>query len=328
MIESTGISEPEQVAETFTAELANALVSGALGEGEGSIAVDEKEMLILKEIADMGGLTKLAYLDTCVTVVDAYNLFNNLHTADFLSDRWGKDEEIAPEDERTISDLLVDQIEFASIILVNKIDQVDDDQRKKVLEICAVLNPSAKVIETRYSRVDVKEVINTGLYDYGKAKMGSGWLKSLHELSLRNVGGKMKMAPKPETEEYLLWTTAMNINEADLVTGTESRVSSTKRDVLFIPSVCLTSSMISSFCFKTPSSMTMTAMLVVKRPMGMSTKKKTSFQTVVAIVLKVSALKRALNQTMVSLRMTLIQMWQSHVQKSTLNTQTTRLLKM
>lgn len=149
----------------------------------------------------MGGLNSLAYLDTCVTVLDAYNLFSNLHTADFLSDRWDKDEKIEPEDERTISDLLIDQIDLANVILVNKIDQVSAEQKQRIHEICAILNPNAKVIETLYSKVDVKEVVNTGSYDYEKAKMGSGWLKSLHELSLRNVGGKMRMAPKPETEE-------------------------------------------------------------------------------------------------------------------------------
>lgn len=151
----------------------------------------------------MGGLNSLAYLDTCVTVLDAYNLFSNLHTADFLSDRWSKDEKIEPEDERTISDLLMDQIEFANVILVNKIDQVSAKQRRKVHEICAIFNPNAKVIETQFSKVDVKEVVNTGAYSYEKAKLGSGWLKSLHELSLRNVGGKMRMAPKPDTEEYV-----------------------------------------------------------------------------------------------------------------------------
>jgi G3E family GTPase len=148
----------------------------------------------------MGDLHKLARLDTTVTVIDAFNLFTNFSTADFLSDRWGK-ETIVPEDERTISDLLVDQIEFADVIVVNKIETVDAATQERVLRICTLLNPEAKVLEASYSKIDVREIVDTGKFSFEKAATGMGWLRSLHELTERDVGGKMRMAPKPETEE-------------------------------------------------------------------------------------------------------------------------------
>lgn len=149
---------------------------------------------------DLGGLHKLAKLDTTVSVVDSFNIFHNFNTAEFLSDRYGKDQ-IIPEDERTITDLMVDQLEFADVIVVNKIDAIDEKTKYRVLSLINKLNPSAKIIEATYSRIDVKEIINTGRFSFLKAASGAGWLQSLHELSMRDVGGKKKMAPKPETEE-------------------------------------------------------------------------------------------------------------------------------
>lgn len=198
VIESSGISEPEQVAETFSVELVKAML-----EGGAEMGTTEEEKKTLQELIEMGGLNQIAYLDTCVTIIDAFDINHNLHTADFLSDRAKKGGERVPDqDERTISDLFADQIEFADVILINKIDRVDDKMKKYARNLCKELNPDAKIIETSYSKVDFKEVINTGLYDYGKMAMGVGWLKSLHELTLRNVNGKMTLAPKPETEEY------------------------------------------------------------------------------------------------------------------------------
>jgi len=78
---------------------------------------------------------------------------------------------------------------------------VDSETKGKILRSCKALNPSAKVLEANYSRVDVREIINTGSFDFEKAALGSGWLRSLHELNLREVNGVMKLAPKPETEE-------------------------------------------------------------------------------------------------------------------------------
>ncbi|KAI6250956.1 putative metal chaperone [Erysiphe necator] len=195
VIESTGISEPMQVAETFTTEFSKMMIEQEAVDANG------EESSILREINDMGGLHKLARLDTTVSVVDAFNLFHNFNTSEFLSDRYGKDQ-IIPEDERTITDLMVDQLEFADVIVVNKIDAVDNKTKGRVLALIKKLNPTAKVIESTYSRIDVREIINTGRFSFLKAASGSGWLQSLHELSLREIDGKMKMAPKPETEEY------------------------------------------------------------------------------------------------------------------------------
>lgn len=155
------------------------------------------------ESAKMGGLHKLARLDTTVSVVDAFNLFTNFSTHEFLSDRYGADQ-IIPEDERTITDLMVDQLEFADVIIVNKVDAIDASMKKRVLALVKKLNPSAKVLEARYSAVDVKEIIDTNMFSFEKAATGAGWLRSLHELTVRSVGGKEVMAPKPETEEYVL----------------------------------------------------------------------------------------------------------------------------
>lgn len=68
--------------------------------------------------------------------------------------------------------------------------------------MCKQLNPSAKVIEASYSRIDVGEIVQTGMFSFEKAATGAGWLRSLHELTQREIGGVMKIAPKPETEEY------------------------------------------------------------------------------------------------------------------------------
>ncbi|KZF19093.1 cobW-domain-containing protein [Xylona heveae TC161] len=192
IIESSGISEPMQVAETFTSEFSKAMIEDG--------AEEDLDNEILKEILDIGGLHKIAKLDTTVTVLDAFNLLNNFSTADFLSDRWGA--EVVPEDERTVTDLLVDQIEFADVVIVNKMDVVKPETKKSILNIVKQLNPAAKVIESTYSRVDVKQIVDTGLFNFEKAATSAGWLKSLHEMTQREVGGKMIMTPKPETEEY------------------------------------------------------------------------------------------------------------------------------
>ncbi|KAL4747025.1 hypothetical protein BDW72DRAFT_197133 [Aspergillus terricola var. indicus] len=207
VIESTGISEPMQVAETFTAEFSAAMleVEGAQdGEGEGDnpmSGLDEDDRKVLEEIARIGGLHTLARLDTTVTVIDAFNLLSNFDTAEFLSDRYGSDA-IIPEDERTISDLMVDQIEFADVLIMNKIETVDEQTKNKIRRLIGMLNPDAKLIETSYSRVDVKDIIGTGRFDFIKAASGAGWLRSLHEMTVLTTGVGKRVAPRPETLEY------------------------------------------------------------------------------------------------------------------------------
>lgn len=192
IIESTGISEPMQVAETFTTEFTNMYLENQ----EGVTPEDEK---ILKEIQELGGLEKLAQLDTCVTVIDGKNFYHNLETTEFLVDRFGSTGQ--NEEERTICDLMVDQIEFADVIIVNKMDLVSKKQKKKIFKTIKSLNPVAKVIRTNYSRVDVNDVVGTGLFDFEKASSSAGWLQSLHEMTRREAYGN-KLTPKPETEEY------------------------------------------------------------------------------------------------------------------------------
>ncbi|ODQ52980.1 cobW-domain-containing protein, partial [Saitoella complicata NRRL Y-17804] len=186
IIESTGVSEPQQVAETFTFEFNELAVQ--LEDEEGNTIVDEEEEKTKKEkdekddylvkLLEQGGLSKLARLDTCVTVIDVFNIFNNFDTADFLSDRY---KNVESSDERCISDLLVDQIEFADVILLNKCDVVAPAIVKKARALVAALNPAAKVITTEYSRVDVNEIVGTGMFSFEKAATSAGWLRSLNE---------------------------------------------------------------------------------------------------------------------------------------------------
>ncbi|KAJ5998072.1 hypothetical protein N7499_005548 [Penicillium canescens] len=198
IIESTGISEPMQVAETFTAEFSSAML-----EAEGQIAAenDADAKKILNEIVELGGLHTMARLDTTVTVIDAFNLLSNFDTTEFLSDRYGK-EEIVPEDERTISDLMVDQIEFADVLILNKIETVDQATRDKIMQLLKLLNPDAKILESSYSQVDVRQIIDTNKFDFVRAASGAGWLRSLHEMTVQKTGNGDRMAPKPETLEY------------------------------------------------------------------------------------------------------------------------------
>ena len=158
VIESTGISEPLPVAETFTFE-----------DEEGK------------------SLSNFAILDTMVTVVDCVHFFDNLDSLESLKDRG---ESMGEDDERTIVDLLIDQIEFANIILLNKSNEVKAEHLKKIKGVIKGLNPDATCIQTNYSNVELKDVLNTGLFDFDKASQAPGWLK------------EMRGEHIPETEEY------------------------------------------------------------------------------------------------------------------------------
>ncbi|KAF2448408.1 cobalamin synthesis protein [Karstenula rhodostoma CBS 690.94] len=193
VIESSGISEPQQVAETFTAELTEAMV-----DAEG-METEERETFL--QVAKIGGLKSIATVDTMVTVVDAFRFFAEFDTAEFLQDRFGKDD-VPEEDQRTISDLFADQLEFANVVIVNKVDMVDRKTLGRVRAYVKTLNPTAKVLEARYSKVDVKEMLNTGRFDFAEAVASPGWLRSLHEMTVMDVHGKKRVAPKPETLEY------------------------------------------------------------------------------------------------------------------------------
>ncbi|CAN8099834.1 unnamed protein product [Discula destructiva] len=197
VIESSGISEPAQVAESFDAGLSDHMLQMAKKEG----SLDPKLEASLEKLHKAGGqgLAKFARLDTAVTVIDAFTMLSDFETADFLSNRRN---DVVPQDERTVSDLMVDQIEFANVIVLNKTDMVRDKTMDSIKGIVQGLNRGAKVLCSSYGRVDVKEILNTGLFDLEEARAGSGWMANLHEMVVQRVNGKNVITPVPETEEY------------------------------------------------------------------------------------------------------------------------------
>lgn len=158
VIESTGISEPLPVAETFTFN-------------------DE----------DGQGLTDVSTLDTMVTVVDAVNFLRDYNEADYLQDTG---ESLGEEDERTVADLLVDQIEFADVILMSKTDLASDDERQRTKAVIRTLNPDATILEIKNGDVNINDVLGTGKFSFEKAQKSPGWLK------------EMRGEHVPETIEY------------------------------------------------------------------------------------------------------------------------------
>ena len=109
-----------------------------------------------------------ARLDNTCTVVDAFTIMQDFETADLLSARR---DDVVPEDERTISDLMVDQIEFADVIVINKIDMVKENVKQSIRSLISKLNHRAKVLESSYGKVDVKEIINTGTFNMEQAQV-------------------------------------------------------------------------------------------------------------------------------------------------------------
>lgn len=159
IIESTGIAEPIPVAQTFN-------------------YIDE----------EMGiNLSKYSRLDTMVTVVDCFNFKKDFGTNERLADREWVDD---AADQRTIVNLLTDQIEFANVIVLNKTDLISEEDLKLLKAVIRKLNPTAKQIDTSFSKVDLKEILNTGLFDFEEASQGAGWIQ---ELNANHT---------PETEEY------------------------------------------------------------------------------------------------------------------------------
>jgi G3E family GTPase len=158
VIESTGISEPLPVAETFTFEDQNGL-----------------------------SLSDVANLDTMVTVVDAVNFIKDYDEAKYLKDTA---ESLGEEDERSVADLLVDQVEFADVILISKTDLVSRSEIAHLTAILKTLNTEAKIVPIAEGQVNVDEVLNTGLFNFDRAQQAPGWLK------------EMRGEHIPETEEY------------------------------------------------------------------------------------------------------------------------------
>ncbi|KAK7753138.1 hypothetical protein SLS62_004870 [Diatrype stigma] len=117
-----------------------------------------------------------------------------MHTADFLADRQANRADLPDEDDRNISDLQVDQVEFADVVVINKCDLVPAAEVDRIRGVVAQLNPGAKILTTARARLDVAEILDTGAFSYEKAALAAGWLKSLRE------------EVEPETEEYGIGT--------------------------------------------------------------------------------------------------------------------------
>ena len=158
LIESTGISEPLPVAETFTFR-------------------DEQGQ----------SLADLARLDTLVTVVDGMNFLPDFQAAQTLASRG---ETLGEEDERSITDLLIEQIEFADVLLISKIDLISRAEREELTAILRRLNTRARIVPMSMGAVALNTILDTGLFDFDRAAESPGWLKELRGEHL------------PETEEY------------------------------------------------------------------------------------------------------------------------------
>lgn len=148
LIESTGISEPIPVAQTF------------------SFVSDD----------GLTDLSRFSYVDTMVTVVDSFNFFRDFSSIDLLLDRELTDDNA---DTRTIVNLLTDQIEFANVIILNKTDLVPEDVLGTLEAAIKKLNPEARIIRSKFGKVAPKEILHTGLFDFDKAQMSAGWIKEL-----------------------------------------------------------------------------------------------------------------------------------------------------
>lgn len=164
LIESTGIAEPLPVAETFTFR-----------------------------DADGHSLADSARLDTMVTVVDGLNFLHDLQAAESLASR---DESLGEEDERSITDLLIEQVEFADVLLLSKIDLISSAERDELLAILRRLNSHAEIVPMSMGQVPLERILNTGRFDFERAAQAPGWLKALRGEHV------------PETEEYGIASTA------------------------------------------------------------------------------------------------------------------------
>ena len=160
LIESTGISEPVPVAQTFTFQ-------------------DEENGI---------DLSRFSYIDCMVTVVDCLNFFKDFSSVDTLEQRELTDME---GDYRTVVNLLTDQVEFANVIVLNKTDLVTEETVGLLRSSINKLNPKARIIETTHGKVNAKDIINTGLFNYEEAEESQGWIEELK-----------KGEHTPETDEY------------------------------------------------------------------------------------------------------------------------------
>ncbi|WP_424766899.1 GTP-binding protein [Paenibacillus sp. sgz302251] len=160
LIESTGIGEPLPVAQTFT-------------------YVDEDQNI---------DLSKLTRLDCMVTVVDAYHFWQDFNSTESLKQR---NQEAGEEDTRNVVHLLTDQVEFCDVLIINKCDMVSEEELEKLETALRGLQPRARIIRSSHGKVDPKEILNTGLFDFDAASQSAGWIQELQ-----------REHHTPETEEY------------------------------------------------------------------------------------------------------------------------------
>jgi G3E family GTPase len=160
LIESTGIGEPVPVAQTFT-------------------YVDEANGI---------DLSAICRLDTMVTVVDAYRFWHDFSSGESLLER---NQAASEEDQREVVDLLISQIEFCDVLILNKCDMVAEDDLRQLESVLRKLQPSARFLRSSHGKVDPREILNTGLFDFEKASQSAGWIQELQ-----------KQEHTPETDEY------------------------------------------------------------------------------------------------------------------------------
>ncbi len=224
IIESTGISEPMQVAETFTMPVpietvVESMVALASKETDGVVA-NEKDPNPSEPLTNDNESTKantkdmllslanLARLDTCVTVIDAVNFDQTMESVmtvregEYSRRRRGEalgqpvvEVEVPEEDDRTLADLMVDQIEFADVIIINKVDLAVPKQINHIKAVVKMLNPSAELLTAVNCAVPLSKVVGTGLFDMEKAEEMESWQRDVADI-------QAGIAPTPETEEY------------------------------------------------------------------------------------------------------------------------------
>ncbi|TFE26919.1 GTP-binding protein [Cohnella luojiensis] len=160
LIESTGVGEPIPVAQTFT-------------------YIDEEHGI---------DLTQFCRLDCMVTVVDAYRFWSDFASGETLMDR---KQEIGEDDTREVVDLLIDQIEFCDVLILNKCDRVEEKELEELETVLHSLQPRAKLIRSAYGQINPSDILNTGLFDFDEASQSAGWMQEM-----------AKEHHVPETEEY------------------------------------------------------------------------------------------------------------------------------
>ncbi len=165
LIESTGIAEPLPVAETFTFR-------------------DEQGR----------SLSDVVRLDTMVTVVDGINFLRDFHESESLASRG---ETLGEEDERSITDLLIEQVEFADVILISKIDLISSAEREELTAILRGLNTHAEIIPMSMGQVPLGRILDTGRFDFERAAQAPGWLKELRGEHVRKA--RSTVSPRPRT---------------------------------------------------------------------------------------------------------------------------------